>query len=202
MKIKIALISVAALLLAVSLLQILPVPPWAGDVYPVFKSGYFSELDRQFEVVRDAFLGIKMMSRPEYAWIFLEDIRKGHGIAVTVYNARGEAVKVPGTASPGVDAAVISMVNSVNPAPFAEVRGSRYYAALPAIASEKCRFCHSQQPGGLVGVITFERGYDAHVYYSRERIIIFSLIATALLGLVFLVARWDPEKKIKELFDK
>jgi hypothetical protein len=111
-------------------------------------------------------------------------------------------VKAPGEASPGVDPAVIALVNSSNPSTFNEVRGGRYYAALPVMAAEKCRFCHAQRPGSLVGVITFERDFDAHVYYTRERVIIFTLIALVLMVLLAALARWDPEKKIKELFDK
>ncbi len=202
MKIKIALMSVTALLLAVCLLQILPVPPFAGDIFLVMKSGYFRELDRQFEVVRDSFLGIKMMARPEFAWIFLEDIKKGHGLAVSVYNSRGELVKAPGESAAGVDPAVIAMVNAVEPRDFSEVRGSRYYAALPLAADGRCRFCHARRQGALVGVLTFERDYDARVYYTRERVIIFTVIAAALLLGIVALARWDPGKKIKELFDK
>lgn len=202
MKIKIMLITVTALLLVISLLQVLPVPPYAGDIAPLYRSGYFLELDRQFAVIRDAFLGIKMMGRPEYAWIFLEDMKKDHGLAAAVYNSRGEAVKAPGESSPGVDPAVISLVNSANPVAFSEVRGGRYYTALPVISADRCRFCHAQRPGALVGVLTFERDFDAHVYYTRERVIIFSLISMALVILLAALARWDPEKKIKELFDK
>jgi hypothetical protein len=202
MKIKIILITVTALLLVISLLQVLPLPPYAGDIAPLYRSGYFLELDRQFEVIRDAFLGIKMMGRPEYAWIFLDDMKKGHGLAASVYNSRGEAVKAPGEASPGVDPVVISLVNSANPRTISEVRGGRYYAALPVSAADRCRFCHAQRPGSLVGVLTFERDFDAHVYYTRERVIIFSMISLVLVILLAALARWDPEKKIKELFDK
>ncbi len=101
MKLKIAIISAISIPLLISILQILPVPPYAGNLFPVFRSGYFVELDRQFEVIRDAFLGIKMMSRPVYAWIFLDDIEKKHAIKITVHNARGEVGESPGGADTG-----------------------------------------------------------------------------------------------------
>ncbi len=202
MKIKTLLIATTALLLGMTLLQTLPVPPYAGDIYPLFRSRYFSELDRQFNTVVDAFLGIKTMARAPFAWIFLEDMRAKHSLAISVYNARGEAVKAPGEIAPGNDPAVLRLAGATAPRPFTELRGSMYYSAIPLSAEGKCRFCHSQAPGETIGVITFERKYDACVYYTWERVLPFSLISLVLLGVLIFLAQWDPRKKIKELFDK
>lgn len=202
MKIKIAIISAISIPLLISILQILPVPPYAGNLFPVFRSGYFVELDRQFEVIRDAFLGIKMMSRPVYAWIFLDDIQKKHAIKITVHNARGEAVKAPGERTPGAEALALAIVNSSQPRPLAEVRGGRYHLSMPVISENRCSFCHSVPAGGLIGVLSFERDFDARVYYTWERVLIFSLISLTLLALLVFVVRWVPGKRIKEIFDK
>ena len=48
MKLKIAIITAISIPLLISILQILPVPPYAGNLFPLFRSGYFVELDRQF----------------------------------------------------------------------------------------------------------------------------------------------------------
>jgi hypothetical protein len=48
----------------------------------------------------------------------------------------------------------------------------------------------------------FERRYNARVYYSSERIMIFSIISIVIIVLIIIVLRWDPHRDVKELFDK
>lgn len=179
-----------------------PLPPFAEDVFPVYKSGYFNELDRQFEVITDAFVGIKTMSRPAYAWVFLEDIQKRHGIDIRVYNYRGERVRAPGEISVGRDDTVLRLSALSKPSPFSEIRGNRYYMAIPLRASPRCRFCHAQQEDTLIGTITFERSYNATLSYGRERSVIFAIIAIISAFLLLGLIRWDPYRRIKEIFDK
>ncbi len=186
----------------ISIVQMFPVPPFAGDVFPLYRSGYFRELERQFEVIADAFVSIKTMSRPAYAWIFLDDIQNNHAIDIRVYNSRSELVCAPGEVSAGKDATVIRMSTMLSPSPISEIRGNRYFSAIPMIASPRCRFCHAQQENTIIGTITFERAFDASTFYGRERSVIFGIIALisalTLLGLI----RWEPYRRIKEIFDK
>ena len=74
MRIKFILIVLVSFLLFLSISQTLSIPPYEDDIFFVYKSGYFSELDRGFEIIKDSFLGIKTMKSPAYAWIFLSDI--------------------------------------------------------------------------------------------------------------------------------
>lgn len=203
MKIKYPFLAVLFLLLAVSISQIFSIPPFAADIFGVYKSGYFRELDRGFEVIRDAFIATKMYSRPENAWILLEDIRLKQGITARVYNASGYEVKTPGETGTGRDSRALSVINAISPAQRSSVEGRKYISIMPVFMEERCGFCHTKKNAkNVVGVLSFERDYDAHVYYSAERIIIFCAISLALCLLIYLVLKWDPERGIKELFDK
>jgi hypothetical protein len=203
LKIKYPFLAVLFLLLTVSISQIFSIPPFAADIFGVYKSGYFRELDRGFEVIREAFIATKMYSRPENAWILLEDMRTRQGIAARVYNASGYEVTAPGQTGPQRDARALAVINSISPAARSSIEGGKYISIMPVFMEERCGFCHA--PGrarNLIGVLAFERDYDAHIYYSAERIIIFCAISMALCLLVYLVLRWDPERRVKELFDK
>jgi hypothetical protein len=203
MKVKYILIVIISVLLVISISQIFTIPPYAGDIYGIYKSGYFSELDSQFSVIKDAFTGIMMMGKPVYGWIFLEDVMKNQGMKIKVYNSEGKLVPAPGETAPESDGRVIRVINSIDPKSHTEVFGLKYFSAMPVFLEDRCRFCHERVSGkNLAGVMTFERPYSAAVYYSAERMIIFMLISIALLGSLVLVIRWDPEKHVKELFDK
>jgi len=89
MKVKYLFIIMLVILLLVSFSQIFSIPPYAGDIFPAYKSGYFDELEKGFRIITDSFMGIKSMARPEYAWIFLSDIGTAHGIRIRVYDYRG-----------------------------------------------------------------------------------------------------------------
>lgn len=203
MKIKIFLISALFSLLLISMSQIFSIPPFSGDIFSFYKSGYFSEIDTQFTVIRDSFLRIKMYSRPEYAWIFLEDMRQEHGINIKVYDVRGNEIPAPGEKLPGTDSVAMKTVHSIQPALNTEIRNNMYYAAVPVPLQNQCKFCHNSSEGArILGVMTFERPFNAYTYYTSERIILFVIISVIISVLLFFTIRWDPEKKIKELFDK
>lgn len=203
MKVKIIFSVLIAALMLISIAQIFPVPPHAGDVFPLYRSGYFSELDREFGIITDSFLGIKSMARPEYAWIFLEDIGVKHNIGITVYDYRGSRVPAPGEKTGNPDREVLKVMNSLTPKTNSEIRNGRYCSIMPLIARGDCRFCHTKwNRREVVGAIRFERDYDAMIYYSSERKIIFIILTVMLGGLLYAVVRWDPGKNIKELFDK
>lgn len=203
MKIKYAFMVFLAVLMLLSLSQVFPLPPFAGDIHRIFKSGYFMELERGFEVIKDSFIEIKMMSKPVYSWLFLDDIRKKHGIDVRVYSAQGYEVRVPGDTRESGDPRVEKLRNSLRPMIISEVDGGRYYSAVPVFAEDRCRFCHrTPDKKGLIGILTFEREQNSYIYYSSTRVIIFTCLSLILSMLFYLVWIWDPERKVKELFDK
>lgn len=203
MKMKYALLVSLAVVLAVSILQMFSVPPYAGDIHSLYRSGYFIELEKGFEVIRDAFIETKMYGRPVSAWILLDDIGARQGIDIRVYNSTGLRVKAPGEAENGGDERVVRVLNAERPAVYSEIRGGRYFAAVPVFMEDRCRFCHdSRSAKRVAGVLTFERDFDARVFYGAERVIIFAVVSTALCLLIFLTLRWEPGRRVKELFDK
>ena len=203
MKVKIIFAILISLIMAVSISQIFSIPPYAGDIFPVYKSGYFRELDRGFRVIADAFLGIKSMSKPEYAWIFLADTGVAHDMSIRVYDYRGYPVPAPGEKGTRQDKRVFAVINRLDPAPQSELRSGRYFSVIPMKARGECMFCHTHvNRREVIGAVSFERPYDSWIYYSSERIIIFTIITMVLGALLYAVIRWDPGKNIKELFDK
>jgi hypothetical protein len=203
MKIKIIFAILISFLMLVSISQMFTIPPYAGSIFPVYKSGYFKELDRGFSVINDSFIGIKSMARPEYAWIFLSDMEIAHQMKIRVYDYRGYRVPAPGEKQGDPDVRILRVINAVNPKTASEIRGNRYFSIIPSVARGECRFCHSRlNSREVIGAVSFERDYDSMIYYSSERIIIFMVITMLLGGLLYAVLRWDPGKNIKELFDK
>lgn len=203
MKVKYSFVIILVICIGGSVSQLFTIPPFAGDIFKIYKSGYFSELDRGFDIVTDAFIETKMLSRPVYAWLLLDDIKSRHGMSIKVYNNSGFQVNAPGSTGTARDEQVQKILSSLDPRAYSAVRGKMYFYAAPVFLEDRCRFCHSS--GGnrnIAGVLTFERGFNASIYYSSERMIIFGIITTVLLVLLFIVLRWDPEKKVKELFDK
>jgi hypothetical protein len=203
MKIKYLYIVLVSLLLIGSISQIFSIPPYAGDIFSIYKSGYFRELDRGFNVTIDSFLNIKMMSKSAYAWIFLKDMQKKHNMDIKVYNNKGFEIPAPGEARTGSNDKVVKILNSIEPMTYSYVDNRKYYSVIPVFLEDRCKFCHTDNnKKNIAGIITFEREYDAYIYYSSERIIIFSLISFVLMILLYYIIRWDPGRNVKELFDK
>ncbi len=203
MKIKYTFVGLLALLLLISISQIFSLPPYGEDVFPAYKSGYFRELDRGFRIITDSFLGIKTLSRPVYGWIFLEDIKKKYGYTVEVFNSSGIKVSAPGMREDVPDEDVRAVLNSLAPEIETTIDGGRYIAVIPVTAENECRFCHrGYEEGSAVGALRFSRNFDSRVYYTAERVIIFLLLSIILTAALFFVMRWDPDRNVKELFDK
>ncbi len=191
------------LLWGISFTQVFSVPPYADDVYPAYRSGYFRELERQMAVIADSFLSVKTMSRAAYAWVFLNDVQMHHGITINVYDHRGMLVPVPGEEKDIPDKDVLEVLHSVNPEPVFFIEGNLYHGIIPFSKQDRCVFCHKNTaPNDTIGILSFSREYDSHVYYSSERVLIFVLITLGITLLVILVARWQPGVRVKELFDK
>lgn len=191
-----------AILILFSISQLFLIPPFAGDIFPIYKSGYFDEIEKGYNVIKDSFVEIKMLSKPVYSWIFLDDIEKKHNIIIKVYNSKGKLVPAPGEESDEHDIRVTDIINSIDPNTYSEIQEDSYYSAIPLFFEDRCRFCHQNYKKNLIGIISFKRKYNSYIYYSSERIIIFTSIAAILSILFFLILKWDPEKRIKEIFDK
>ncbi len=203
MKVKYGFSAILSLMILFSVFQTFSVPPYAGDIYTLYKSGYFRELDRGFSVILESFMGIKTLGRPVFAWIFLQDIEKNQGITVSLYDRFGRKVTAPGLYGSDRDAEIRGIIESVNPEIKGGVSGGRYRAIIPLKCENKCRICHNEcAENSYFGAMAFERDYDAEIYYSSERVIIFSVLTVLLSGLLFFVLRWDPGRNVKELFDK
>ncbi|MBP7605180.1 MAG: hypothetical protein KBA15_14735 [Spirochaetes bacterium] len=203
MKIKYAFLAVLGVVLAVSVAQMFSLPPYAGDIHALYRSGYFVEIEKGFGIIKDAFVETKMYGRPVSAWILLDDIAARQGMDIRVYNPAGVHIKAPGEPGEAADARVVRVLNEAEPSVYSEIRGGRYYSVFPVFLEDRCRFCHDSRGGArLAGVITFERDFDARVYYGAERVIIFGVLSAGLCLLFFLTLRWEPGRRVKELFDK
>lgn len=203
MKIKSILLAVNLILLSISISQIFSIPPFAGDIFSVYKSGYFNEIDKGFKIIIDSFVAVKTNGRTEAGWIFLNDNEKTNGIKAVLYNKKGERVIAPSYYDSSKNADIIKVVTGVNPETETKIESGLYKSIIPARTEKKCLICHSSsRENEVIGAFYFERKFDSHVYYTSERIIIFSIISALLLILLIFTARWDPERQIKELFDK
>lgn len=203
MKIRVIFIGINLFLLVISLLQVFPVPPYSETLYPRFESGYFAELRNQQEIIRDAFLNIKIEGKPESAWIFLHNLKEKYKIDASVYNSYGHLVRSPGERIKEQREEVLEKINRGGKEISSEIKFHRFASLLPLSASKRCRFCHkSVREGDTIGFLHVEQPFDAHIYYTGERIFIFSVIILMLCVTLFFLFRWEPEGKIKEMFDK
>ncbi len=202
MIVKRVLIVMLALLWSISFIQIFSVPPYIGDIFAVYKSGYFKELERNMYIITDSFLHIKTMSKAEYAWIYLNDVQNRFNISINVYDALGNFVKAPGMAEMNNNTTVMNIVHDIKPEPKFTVIGRHYSGIIPVYRKPECNFCHQPSQKPLLGVISFAIPFDGYIYYTSERIILFTVITFAISILLFVVIRWNPYKDIKELFSK
>jgi len=203
MKVKYLFIAIISVLMIISISQIFSIYPYAEDILPSYKSGYFRELDRKCAVIRDSFISIKSMSKPVYGWIFLDDIKTAQAISVNVYDRAGFHIPLPGEKSsvPGND--IVKFLSENGSDLSSRVHNGKYYTIMAVKYEKKCYYCHDHGKNTeIAGVMTFEQDFDAHIYYSLERIIIFLVISIILAGVLFLLVRWEPVRNIKEMFDK
>ena len=203
MKVKFPLIIFFALCLILSISGILNIPP-ASVVIPVTeKSGYYKNIDKKYEVIVDSFLGIKILSRPEYAWIFIDDMEKKHNLEIEIFNSRGERVFTPGFKDDIANSRVSTVINSGLEEGGVSLEQGLYERIIPVKAEKKCIFCHkNKNSGDIIGAIKFKGKYNSIVYHSRERSLIFSMISLVLVIILLQLGRWNPYERVKELFDK
>ncbi len=202
MKVKLSFFIILIFLILVSMFQIFPLPPFADQLYPVYESGYFKEIRQNQEVIRDAFLAIKIHGRSEAAWLFLKDLEAHYGIKGEVYNRRGQLVTSPGEREQDIESDVSRYLEKNEGTISSSISVNRFSSFLPLKADNRCAFCHKKAKSEeIIGVLHLDHPFDAHIYYTGERIFIFLLIICALGGLLFLLLKWEPEGKIKEMFD-
>ncbi len=203
MKVKYFFTAVLFILLITAVSQIFSIYPFAKDIFKVYKSGYFKELDNKFNIIAQSFLQIKSMSRATYAWIYLQEIEKDYGIKIKVYDFNGKRVLSPGDKVKNDDFFALKEINSSQSSAYSNIQNKKYYYFYPFKFKEECSFCHSDLSNSeMLGAITFKSDFNAKIYYSSERIIIFTIISIVISILLFFTIKWDPEKNIKELFDK
>lgn len=203
MKVKYFFVSILFVMLIISISQIFSIYPFAENIFKVYKSGYFNELDKQFNVIADSFVQIKYYNKPTYSWLYLNKIEKKYNISIKVYDKTGNRVITPGEKQKNDDSKVLSVINSSEVAEHSEIIDGKYYKILPLKANAECVFCHkSVKKNKIVGVLTFNSPYNTKIYYSSERIIIFVVLSIIIAIILFYTIKWDPEKNIKELFDK
>ena len=203
MRFKYILVGLISVLLLISISQIFSIPPYADDIFPVYKSGYFTELDREFTIIKDSFLAVKTLGKPEYGWIFLEDMEKKHDMKLTIYDRNGYMITAPGKKKGAADLKIKNILSIMGNDIHHDIGPIKYRAVIPISGDSSCGFCHKNiEKKPFIGAISAERNYDAHVYYSAERILIFIFTSIILLAGLFFIVHWEPAKNVKELFDK
>lgn len=182
----------------------LPIAPHSDDIQSIYKSGYFKALDNECRIVADAFLAVKTMSsNPSFAWVFLNDLERKNNLSVTVYDRKGRRVAAPGFYFDDIDPVTSAAVNSLERQVFSFVKSGSYYTFIPIFKKAECSPCHQRvNDNGFIGLLAFKQDYDAHVYYSGERVLLFLGISIVLCFLLFMLVRWHPDKPLKEMFDK
>jgi hypothetical protein len=201
LKLKYFLIVLLFLLMSLSIAEIFPIAPKGSFWYPWYKSDYFSEIDRRYKTVIDAFLAMKTSGNAERAWIFLDEMKSRSGISIAVFNTRGENMKEPGIAGDVIDPVAKRLALSGSAEAHSEIRNGNYYSAIPVPLEKKCRICHNSGDA-VAGVVTLEQPVGPMTYFSAERKLLFSVIALICAALIFLLLRWDPDRKINELLGK
>lgn len=203
MKIKILFISFLLLLLLFSISGIFNLPPSVFFQPGLKSSGYFENIDKKYEVIIDSFIGIKILAKPEYAWIFIDEIEQKHNLEIEVFNNNGERVFIPGFNDDLIDPQVASVINSKFIEGFASVDKGIYERVIPVKAEKRCIFCHrKEKEGNFIGALKFKGKYESLVYHSHERSLMFLIISLMIVIVLIQSARWNPYKRVKELFDK
>ncbi len=210
MKIKLLFIYIISILLLISLLQVIlslvhvtSLPPYAHHSDSLYRSGYFSLLDKKCSIIADAFLHIKSMSQPEYAWIYLQDIKKKYKVEVKIFNKEGYNVTAPKVLAPKREKLILGELNSLKPQKRYDLYFKKYRVMIPLFKGKTCAFCHKKaKSNNVLGAITCLQPYDSSIYFSYEKGIFFFFISLLLSAILFYLFKWEPGRNIKELFDK
>ncbi len=203
MKLKILIVFFLSFMLIFSVLGIFNLPPSTFLQPGLTSSGYFKNMDKKYEAIIDSFIGIKIFSKPEYAWIFLDEIEKKHNLKIEVFNTRGERVSMPGFYNDLIDKQAASVVNSKLDKGLTFVDKGIYERIIPVKAEKRCVFCHrKKREGDFTGVLKFQEKHESLVYYSHERSLFFLMLSFVIVIVLIQVVRWHPYEGVKELFDK
>lgn len=198
MKVKIFTGIVTLVLLALSVLEIFQVFPGPDKIYSLYKSGYFSELDRSNAVIADSFIMIKTMSQPVRGWLSIRNFEEKYKMSINVYDAAGYRVPAPGEKGE-LNRMVAENLSTPDPEVRNIIEGDRYVSIIPFKNGKECRICHRQS---RIGALMITRSFNAFAYYTLERRLIFIPFSAFFLILFIMIVKWDPGKRIKEMFDK
>ncbi len=203
MKIKILIMSFFLFMLIFSVSGIFNLPPSTFLQPGLSSSGFFRNIDKKYEAIIDSFIGIKILSRPEYAWIFIDEIEKKHNLRIEVFNTKGERVFMPGFYNDLIDKQAASVINSKSDKGLTFVDKGLYERIIPVKAEKRCVFCHrKEKEGDFIGVLKFQEKYESLVYHSHERSLLFLMLSLMVIIILIQVTRWHPYGGVKELFDK
>jgi hypothetical protein len=202
MKGKIFLIGIFTVLLVISISQIFTIPPYHRDIFPVYKSGYFTELEKNSMIINHAFFTLMTKENRALPWIYLKDINQKTGIVSKLYDRSGRFIISSGEKKLKPNHKIRAFISGNNPNKGKIVDGR--YTYLSQIKAEKqCLICHrNRKKGDIMGASLSSHHINGFVYYSSERIILFVIISIITASALFFIYRWDPDKNIKELFDK
>jgi len=197
-KVKIFTGMVTLALLVLSVLEIFQVYPGPDKIYSVYKSGYFRELDRSNSVIADSFIMIKTMTQPVRGWLSIKNFEEKYKMSINVYDAAGYLVPAPGEKGE-LNRMVAENLSTPDPEIRSVIDGNRYVSIIPFKNGKECRICHRQS---RIGALMITRDFNASAYYTLERRLIFIPFSAFFLILFIMIVKWDPGKRIKEMFDK
>ena len=198
MKVKIFALITIGILIVISVAEIFQIYPGPDRILPLYKSGYFSEIDKSNSIIAESFLAIKTLSQPVRGWIFLDDLSQKQHIVIRVYDNEGNLIPSPGEKKER-DTSIAELLAVSSSETQTVIEGKKYISRIPFVKKDKCGLCHNRKQIGAMVII---RDYNATSYYTLERRLIFIPLSIFLLIMLLVVARWDPEKRIKEMFDK
>jgi len=202
MKGKIFLMTIFSILLVISLSQVFSIPPYQKDIFSVYKSGYFSELEKSSLIIQQAFFTLMTTKNKSIQWIYLKEVEKKTSISLKLYDRSGRNIISPGDKNTKTDEKIKGFMRG-NASQIGEIIDGRYSFITQIKAEKQCLVCHrNKKKNAVMGAFVSNHPINGFIYYTSERIILFVILSILTASALFLIIRWDPDKNIKELFDK
>ncbi len=189
------------ILVAVSLSQVFNIYPHAEDVYPIYRSGYFSELEEKARIIAESYTFLRGVD-PDFADVYIDDIEKRYGIRTRLYSASGASLRVRDAEQRSVSTEALKAILNPGDGAVCGVRDGLFVCNLALPVSSSGGIVHGGSPSKPSGVLEVMMDYDTGVYYSRERILLFTLTTALLIVALIILVRWRPYDSVKEIFDK
>lgn len=200
MKLKKLFIVLDILCIAWAAANMLPFSPFSDEKKSLFKSGYFLELEEKCLVAGKGFTAVKTAGKePASAWVFLKNLESA-GLSVSVSDRKGREVPAPGLSGRTVPD-IQEYIRTGREGMWSFFTEGRFRTVMPLHKKPECGFCHGAvKDGSCAGYLIIDQDYDAAVYYTRERILVFGGAVLILMILLFFIIRWQPERRILEMF--